>query len=352
MNKLFEIQNGNLVPAQKAQLPSESLVENWVTQNPTIVGLNAIVIGNQVKTDFGTTLDILALERNGSLVIIELKKGQTPRDVVTQALDYGSWACQLSTEEIYEIANTHLDKSLDDAYYDKWQSNIPEVLNESHSLLIVANATDSVTQRIVRYLAGYHGVDINTAFFNIFEADGKMWLTTDMLLIEEGTERRSKKRRDKSPWTGYYFTNVSMEEGAIWPDMKKHGFIGTNGNAMRVSQMESLTEGNEIFAYLKGHGYVGHGRVSRPLMKADQFVTSDGTTFSQQNSSEKLISMIDDVARPLFVVGVEWTLTFDAIEGKTCPDIFRNQHILCKLRDSGTIKFLKREFKLDAAEDE
>lgn len=349
MNQLFEIRNEHLIPIQRTLLPNELLIENWVKQNPAIVGLDAIVIGSQVKTDYGTVLDLLALERNGNLVVIELKKDRTPRDIVAQALDYGSWIYQLTAEEIYKIAEEYFEGVLDDAYYDKWQSNIPETLNESHSLLIVAGEVDSVTQRIVEYLAIYHGININTAFFNIFEKDDKKWLTADMLLDQETTERRSTKRRNRLPWTGYYFTNVSLGDGAVWPDMMKHGFIGTNGGRKRVNQMENLKKGDEVFAYLNGRGYVGYGRVSIPLMSASQFATSDGMPFSQQNSSGNLMSIINDVNRPLFVVGVDWIKVFDEAAAKNFQGRFANQHIVCRLSDPTTLEFLEKEFKLNKA---
>ena len=49
-----------------------------------------LVIGRQVPTGFGGTVDLLCLDPTGALVVVELKKGKTPREVTAQALDYAS----------------------------------------------------------------------------------------------------------------------------------------------------------------------------------------------------------------------------------------------------------------------
>ena len=57
-----------------------------------------------VETAFGTFIDLLCMDCEGNLVIVELKRDETPRDVVAQALDYGSWVKDLEAEKIREIA--------------------------------------------------------------------------------------------------------------------------------------------------------------------------------------------------------------------------------------------------------
>ena len=56
------------------------------------MGEDLLLLGQQVATAYGHAIDILALDRDGNLVLLELKPGRTPRDVVAQVLDYASWA--------------------------------------------------------------------------------------------------------------------------------------------------------------------------------------------------------------------------------------------------------------------
>lgn len=57
-----------------------------------------MLIGRQEITSFGGRIDLLAIAPDGSLVLIELKRDRTPRDIVAQALDYAAWVDQLNAE--------------------------------------------------------------------------------------------------------------------------------------------------------------------------------------------------------------------------------------------------------------
>jgi RecB family endonuclease NucS len=62
-----------------------------------------MLIGQQEETPFGGRIDLLALAPDGSLVLIELKRNRTPREVVAQSLDYASWLEKLRSEDIAAI---------------------------------------------------------------------------------------------------------------------------------------------------------------------------------------------------------------------------------------------------------
>ena len=79
-----------------AEIPStqvdfEDKLEDWLESDVSLLDANLLVIGRQVLTDFGGAIDLLCLDSSGDTVVIELKRGKTPRDVTAQALDYASW---------------------------------------------------------------------------------------------------------------------------------------------------------------------------------------------------------------------------------------------------------------------
>jgi len=53
-----------------------------------ILNADWLLIGRQVRTGFDKFIDLLALDGDGKVIIIELKRNQTPREVVAQAIDY------------------------------------------------------------------------------------------------------------------------------------------------------------------------------------------------------------------------------------------------------------------------
>src|SRR5206468_2825608 len=83
---------------------------------------------------FGGRIDILGLDGDGNTVVIECKRDRTPRETIAQTLDYASWIAHLTTRQIHEIAIAKLGKPLENAFRERFAAELPEALNESHSL--------------------------------------------------------------------------------------------------------------------------------------------------------------------------------------------------------------------------
>ncbi len=66
---------------------------------------------DRVQTSYGHKIDILAMNGNGELVIIELKRGKTYREVVAQGIDYATWVKNLTYDEINTILNKKLSRN-------------------------------------------------------------------------------------------------------------------------------------------------------------------------------------------------------------------------------------------------
>lgn len=146
--KVWEIIDGDkLEELHKSRLDLEERLEDWLEKDISIVSNDSLLIGRQVETGFGGVIDLLCMEHNGDIVIVELKRDRTPREITAQVLDYASWVKDLSNDRITEIANEYLGGggSLEEAFKDKFGMEIPEILNEHHKMLIVASEIDSIS---------------------------------------------------------------------------------------------------------------------------------------------------------------------------------------------------------------
>ena len=192
-----------------------------------------LVIGRQVRTDFGGEIDLLCMDARGHLVAVELKKGRTPREVTAQTLDYASWVKDLSNDEIMTIAERYprLGGDLTDAFEARFKEPLPETLNQNHRSLIVAEAMDDSTERIVRYLTDL-GVPINVATVQHFTtADGKGVLAQVFLVapdeaatkVPRGSGRRYHltqpefQRAAEAAGVGNVYARLSERARAIMP---------------------------------------------------------------------------------------------------------------------------------------
>jgi len=148
---------------------AERKLENVLYQDISILDDALLVIGRQIATPHGKFIDILAINIEGDLSILELKRDRTPRDVVAQILDYAWWVRTLTYEQIASLYSEHHNgEKFEQAFCERFGTNPPEKLNEDHQLVIVATELDNSTERIVNYLSLGYGVPINAAFFEYF----------------------------------------------------------------------------------------------------------------------------------------------------------------------------------------
>lgn len=151
--RMWEITSGNtLAEVTASGISLEERLEDWLESDISMLDPDLLVIGRQVRTPFGGIIDLLCLDNAGDTVIVELKKGKTPRDVTAQALDYASWVKDLSLERIREIAAAYpkLGGALEDVFASRFDQQLPDTLNLNHRSLIVAERMDESTERIVR----------------------------------------------------------------------------------------------------------------------------------------------------------------------------------------------------------
>lgn len=208
--RIWQTQDTGLVECRPADLDLESRLENWLAANISILSDDLLVIGRQVETEFGGFIDLLSIDREGRLVIVELKRDKTPREITAQCLDYASWVQDLSHERVAQIAQRHLgaNATLESAFRDKFGEDLPDTLNESHRILILASRIDPSSERIVKYLSASYGVDINVVTFQFFRSgDGSELLARVFLIDPMDVEHQSLTKRSskRSP-------NLTYEE--------------------------------------------------------------------------------------------------------------------------------------------
>lgn len=186
--RLWKIENGILQEIVKTKLDLEEKLEEWIASDISTISPNLLVIGRQVPTDFGGAIDLLGMEEDGDIVIIELKRDKTPRDITAQVLDYASWVKDLTAAQIKDIADKYLKGvSFEEAYQRKFNHDLPDSVNEQHKMFIIGSEIDSSSRRIINYLSKNYGVDINAITFNYFK-DKNCEFIARTFLIEPATQ--------------------------------------------------------------------------------------------------------------------------------------------------------------------
>ena len=119
-------------------------IQEWVAANPSILGDDLLIVTKEFS-DFDKTrerLDLLAVDRNGRLVIIELKRDDSGADAHWQAIKYASYLDRVTPNEIAHMLATYAVSSEEDAV-EKIKAHIGtddiERLNNDQRIILVSH---------------------------------------------------------------------------------------------------------------------------------------------------------------------------------------------------------------------
>lgn len=248
-----------------ARLVSEKVLEEMIAADPTILSEDWMLIGRQVHTTHGGHIDLLAVAPDGSLVIIELKRDRTPREVVAQALDYASWVRDIDSDDIAAVYDKFLSgHSLIDDFRSRFHTDLDEsTLNESHQIVIVASELDPSSERIVGYLSDLD-ILINVWFFQVFQNGDEQLLSRAWLIDPTETQLNTSTsvRGQREPWNGEFYVSFGDPVTRSWADARKYGFISAGGKPWLSKTLSLPSPGDRVWVKIPKTGFVGVGRVS------------------------------------------------------------------------------------------
>ena len=136
-----------------------------------------------------TTFDLIAVDVHGDIVIIELKRARSPRDIIAQALDYASGLRNTSYETLadwYEEFRQAHDistpamaglKEAHAEYFDLEEPLSNREFNQEQRLLLLADEFDEKTISVADFLRE-HGIDVICVTHQSFRSDEEMHLLT------------------------------------------------------------------------------------------------------------------------------------------------------------------------------
>ena len=284
----WRIQNNKPTRIQPTAIDYERRLEEVLQSDCSIVSepRKWLVVGRQVPTDHGGYIDLLALDESGTVIVLELKRDRTDREAVSQVLDYASWVQELGYEDIASIYLAYQAKwlsgstaSLQDAFKAYFGVEIPEEINSSHEMVIVATDLHPESERVVRYLQGNYGVPVNAVFFSFFQ-DGDSEYLSRSWLVEPSTEEVVSQKKP-SMWNGEFYTSFGYPEDVVEAGLK-YGFFVAGGGDWYTKSMDLLSVGDRVWVWLGGKwyggqaGFVGVARVLETRIPIDELMVNRG----------------------------------------------------------------------------
>lgn len=236
-------------------------------------------------------IDLLGIDRDASLVVIELKRDDEGGHMELQAIRYAAMVSRMTFQRAVKAYQAYLDKS--GAGGDA-RSAILEFLRTSEP-----PRDDAVLDVRIVLVAADFAKELTTAVLWLNEWELDIWCVKvkpysdgdgtilevqqvvplpeaaeyQVSIREEAISRRELARESGEP-TGYWFMNTGDEsnEGRSWEDCRKYGFMLAGGGEKWIRDAQKLKVGDKLFAYLSGHGYVGLGVVTAEAVPMKDFI--------------------------------------------------------------------------------
>ena len=248
--KTWEIVEGKLSPikstlADNNRKETEHL-ESWIKTKPEILGTDILIIGEQVFTKSGP-LDFLAIDNNGNIVVVELKRDKLARVALAQAIDYASDLSTWDIDKLSEICMSYTGNSLEEHIAENCEDiEIDDLtINQTQRLLLVGFSIEESLIRMIEWLSSNFDLSVNAIILNYVKtSNGTELLSRTVTIPEEIAKEKTSKKKFKiemSDDPGEYETEKLME-------LLKAYFKRANYSANRMKNvlLPALLSNNQI----------------------------------------------------------------------------------------------------------
>ncbi len=189
---------------QDEKLKERAHLQEWIAKSPNVFDEELLIIQKEFAGFDKTNerLDLLALDKDGRLVIIENKIDDSGKDVVWQAIKYGAYCSTLTKSEIISIYQDYLGNKIDakekiSEFFN--DDNIDElVLNTANSqrfILVAGEFRDEVASTAL-WLIG-NGINVQCFKASLFSLNEELLLNVSKIIpppdAEKFTIRMSSK---------------------------------------------------------------------------------------------------------------------------------------------------------------
>jgi hypothetical protein len=186
-----------LEPVPFANRVSEAQLEKWLTQSPPLAGEPLLILDSQLAefAEDKDRLDVLSVDKQGEIVLLELKVDGQFRLTDLQALAYAAGYSSLPTAHFVEILRRRLERTEERAASpEEVQERIVkfvDVLDEFEDwqpskrvrIKLVAPGYPKRVLHTVKWLGDVYGMPIEAIQVQLFEdASGRFQLTFERLL--------------------------------------------------------------------------------------------------------------------------------------------------------------------------
>src|SRR5574344_199644 len=191
-------------------------IQEWVEKNPEIIDEDLLIIGKEVTLPSDIRIDLLAIDKKSNLVIIELKRDDSGRNVDWQAIKYASYCSNFTNTEIFRQYAEYLGTTEDEAEteIEKFiEAENFEELNNKQRIILVSKEFHSDVISAVLWLRDY-GIELSCVRFTPYIDDiGDLFIApTKIIPLPEAEDYLIKKEKKQKEVRQTKSSSFSLEK--------------------------------------------------------------------------------------------------------------------------------------------
>lgn len=241
----------------------EKQIEEWMAHKPNLLFTDEDSVEIIAQEITGKPqADLLAVDSQGNLIIIEIKRHWSDRNTIGQLLDYAAALSECNYDFFNDLWKKYKGKASEDLFeyfkrdfIENTHFEKDQFLKEKR-LFILASEADEDLKRIIGWLKNEHEVPIDFVPFAFFQHGDQIFLRIDKIEIEP----ISYSATFEGDW--FFNSNESHSPGA-WKNMIDHNVIAAckYGKQITKYKMDKPAAGDRVFVYVNGKGIVAAGKV-------------------------------------------------------------------------------------------
>jgi hypothetical protein len=205
---LFEVTGEGLVPFAQvpagAELYERQIEDLFWSELDSFLGESLFPVARQATLPGGGRADVLALDEQGRVVVVEIKR-DVDRNQLAQCLEYAGWARSTNLDELARLYHAGPE-----AFFADWQqftdTATPVMVNRSPKVVLVARTFEGRTRSALDFLRE-NGLPVSLVTVTVYrDATGRQFIDAEIEAAPEATAsggaqaeragRASPSRRD------------------------------------------------------------------------------------------------------------------------------------------------------------
>lgn len=272
---LFHVNGDKLLPANDLwphrELEIEKLIVSTTTdENPIlseeIFGEELFLLGRQNINSDNKRSDILALDKNGYLVVVELKKEEGRIGVEMQALQYlSNWAPIKGKSLISRLGLTDKEGEIEEFLHEGISL---EDINTHSRIVLMARYFDRALFSMGKWLSD-QGISFRCIAYEPIKVSDTRLLNFSIVFDQASSKEQFRLEFSKPKRIPEVFWHIiGSSDPEWWNFLRKTGVISTSFDCQPGDRGEEIlknyVKGDRILAYISGIGLVGFGEITDP----------------------------------------------------------------------------------------